>query len=144
MTLQEFAALLAERGYGYALKPTIHLPELESHTEVFAVRGRWEMQYLGSTELVLQQSVEQFRQSWGYQRLGISREAYLQRTAKEVADFVLDQAGAAHQAYTPWAQEITPRLLGKLLFELEEAGYLINRPPIYGKASETERKDEQL
>ncbi len=62
MTLQELAALLAERGYGYALKPITHWPGLEGHTEIFAVRGRWEMHYIGSTELVLQQSPEQFRQ----------------------------------------------------------------------------------
>jgi hypothetical protein len=133
MTLQELAALLAERGYGYALKPTAPEHGLEGHTDIFAVRGRWEMHYLGSTELVLQQSSEQFRQKWGYQRLGMSREGYLQRAAKEIADHVLDQAGADRQGYTPWAQQITPKLLGKLLFELEEAGYLINTPPIYGE-----------
>jgi hypothetical protein len=136
MTLQDLAEVLAERGYGYALKPITGSPDLEGQTEIFAVRGRGESQYLGSTALVLQQSAEQFRQRWGYQRLGISREAYLQRAAKEVADLVLDQAGLNPQAYTPWAQEIAPQLLGKLLFELEEAGYVINRPPIYGKQSE--------
>src|SRR2546423_1837357 len=114
MTLQDLASILAERGYGYALKPTMHWPGMEGHTEIFAVRGRWEMHYLGSTELVLQQSPEQFRQKWGYERLGMSREAYLQRAAQEIADLVLDQAGADPQGYTPWAHQIAPKLLGKL------------------------------
>ncbi len=138
LTLEELASILAERGYGYAVKPIANHPELAGRTEIFAVRGRGESHYLGVTDAVLQQSADRFRQGWAYKRLGIAREDYLQRAADEIAHFVLENAGVDDQAYTPWSKEIVPRLLTRLLFELEEAGYLMNTPLIYGGQSKEE------
>ena len=88
MTLQELAALLAERGYGYALKPITNEPELEAIRKSSPCAGAGRCTILAVQNWSSSSRQSSFARS-GAERLSMSREAYLQRAAQEIADLIL-------------------------------------------------------
>lgn len=140
MALQQLVDLLAERGYRYE-EQFPHDPDplalRQGWKNAYAVREN-EAHYIGKNAAVLNLSVEQFRATPEYRCLGRPREDYIKCYVEDYAQMIVrkvDQTAQVELQSSPsdlqkYVESWGTLLFHRLLYRLEEAGYVKNDPPL--------------